>query len=134
MRRSIRLPHRPESVPAARRFVADVLADVPPETVGTVALAVSELVTNVLVHTDSAFELTVDRPAGGERIRVEVADGGAGRPTVQSPGPLDLHGRGLRIIEAFASRWGTEEHPDTRRKTVWFELGSRPSARSAPSR
>ena len=53
----------------AGRFATDVLQDVSPEVTATVELLVSELATNCIRHTDSAFDLTIIR--SGREIRVE---------------------------------------------------------------
>jgi hypothetical protein len=62
----------PESVPAARHFVVDVLrswghGELAPDA----ALIVSELATNALRHADSPFRAVVDRRRGGLRVGVE---------------------------------------------------------------
>jgi anti-sigma regulatory factor (Ser/Thr protein kinase) len=108
-----------ESVGAARRFVSEVITDLTPELQDAVILMVSELATNALVHAASGFQLTVDRTK--TRLRVSVADLGAGVPSLQSPPSRQPHGRGLRIVEQLSDEWGTSEAPKTG-KSVWFRL------------
>ena len=119
MRRTRSFPEQPESVTAARRFATDVLRDISPEVTATVELLVSELATNCIRHTDSAFELTIIQSGYG--IRVEATDYDAGKPTMRSPEPTDPSGRGLRIVDALADAWGVE-HRSAQGKTVWFTL------------
>ncbi len=87
-------------------------------------LAVTELVTNALVHADSEVEVRLREYP--DRLRVDVRDSDP-RPPVPAPvlasGEADTeseHGRGLLIVEALASSWGNS--PSGRGKSVWFEL------------
>jgi anti-sigma regulatory factor (Ser/Thr protein kinase) len=108
-----------QSVGAARRFVSGVISDLTPEFQDAVILMVSELATNALVHAASGFQLTIDRTK--TRLRVSVADLGAGVPSLQSPPSRQPHGRGLRIVAELSDEWGTSEAPK-QGKTVWFRL------------
>jgi anti-sigma regulatory factor (Ser/Thr protein kinase) len=108
-----------QSVGAARRFVSELVSDLTPELQDAVILMVSELATNALVHAASGFQLTIDRTK--TRLRVSVADLGAGIPSLQSPPSRQPHGRGLRIVEELSDEWGTSEAPK-KGKTVWFRL------------
>jgi len=119
MRETRSFPEQPESVTAARRFATDVLREVSPEVTATVELLVSELATNCIRHTDSAFDLTIIQ--AGPEIRVEATDYDAGKPTMRSPKPTDPSGRGLRIVDALAAAWGVE-HRSAHGKTVWFTV------------
>ena len=85
MKHTRSFPHEPESVPAARRFATGPLLGVSSDTMDSVELMVSELATNCIRHTNSGFELTIDR-AGG-KIRVEASDGAGGKPEMRSPAP-----------------------------------------------
>jgi anti-sigma regulatory factor (Ser/Thr protein kinase) len=112
-------PERPESVTAARRFATEVLQDAPAQVVATVELLVSELATNCIRHTDSAFDLMIAKTA--REIRVEATDYDVGEPTMRTPKATDTNGRGLRIVDALASSWGVEHRP-SHGKTVWFTI------------
>ena len=112
----------PADVAQARRAVSDVLRrwglTIDPDVV---ALLVSELVTNALVHGRPPLELRASRVSDG--LRVEMLDGaGERRPRRRSvqPSTDDPRGRGLAIVSALATRWGTAPSPGG--KTVWFEL------------
>ncbi|RFS83073.1 anti-sigma regulatory factor (Ser/Thr protein kinase) [Actinomadura pelletieri DSM 43383] len=89
-------------------------------------LLTSEAMTNSVLHArprqDGTITLSVmhiDR-----YVRVEVADGGAalGRPRgVQEP--LPVHGRGLQLMKALATDFGT--HRTKNGATFWFGVGVR---------
>jgi anti-sigma regulatory factor (Ser/Thr protein kinase) len=79
-------------------------------------LLTSELVTNAVVHAQTAF--TIRMCVEGTRFRVEVADGRPGG--VEMVGSRDESGRGLRIVDAVSDRWGWENTANG--KVVWFEL------------
>jgi hypothetical protein len=96
-----------------------VLRDVSPNTLEAVELMVSELATNCIRHTDSGFELSISRQAGG--IRVEATDRAGGRPQMRSPAPTDPSGRGLKIVDMLSLDWGVDRHPAAG-KTVWFTV------------
>jgi anti-sigma regulatory factor (Ser/Thr protein kinase) len=116
-------PHDAQSVPAARRFATSVLSDASPDTLEAIELMVSELATNCVRHTDSGFDLTITRI--GQDIRVEATDHAGGTPTMGSPAPTDPSGRGLKIIDMLAARWGVR--PDEPKgKTVWFTIADSP--------
>lgn len=116
------VPARPRSVAMARGFVARLLADEP--DAGTTVLLASELVANSVMHSDSGrtgapVSLAVLTIAGG--LRIEVADqGGATVPLIREPSELVPGGRGLRLVDALAARWGFYR---TGAGTVtWFEV------------
>jgi anti-sigma regulatory factor (Ser/Thr protein kinase) len=115
MRETRSFPEQPESVTAARRFATGVLRQLSPEVTATVELLVSELATNCIRHTDSAFDLTIIQ--AGREIRVEATDyDDAGKPTMRSPKP--------------AAAWGVE-HRSAHGKTVWFTVVA-PAPERAP--
>jgi serine phosphatase RsbU (regulator of sigma subunit)/CHASE1-domain containing sensor protein/anti-sigma regulatory factor (Ser/Thr protein kinase) len=108
----------PESIPTARRLVDEHLgaSGAPAD----MALVVSELVTNAVLHGRGDVRLRlVRRPSS---VRVAVHDSSDDRPVVAEPSPDTVGGRGLRIIEAVASDWGITE--DGGGKWVWAELAT----------
>ena len=115
---------KPESVPAARLFVRELLRKQPRDVLQAAELMATELATNCVQHARTDFELTIARERG--QIRIEVRDTGPGRPVPQSPTPRERTGRGLRIVEAMADSWGIE--PSSRGKTVWFTVPQRACA------
>ncbi|MCK7623828.1 SpoIIE family protein phosphatase [Streptomyces sp. RS10V-4] len=113
----------PERIAAARRQVRDVLHDwADPDQVDSAELLVSEIVTNVLTHTDGDALLVAEVAGerGSRRLRVEVADGSDELPHRRSPGELASSGRGLVLLELLAGAWGVDPRGDG--KSTWFEL------------
>ncbi|UNO41056.1 SpoIIE family protein phosphatase [Streptomyces sp. MST-110588] len=113
----------PERIAEARRQVRDVLHDWADEDqVDSAVLMVSEMVTNVLTHTDGDALLVAEitGPRGHRRIRVDVADGSDELPHRRSPGELASSGRGLVLMELLAGAWGVDPRGDG--KSTWFEL------------
>jgi anti-sigma regulatory factor (Ser/Thr protein kinase) len=113
----------PERIAVARQQLRELLHDWPSEEqVDSAVLLMSEMLANVLVHTDT--DALVLAEAGGEkgerRIRVEVTDAGEDLPHRRRPGELASHGRGLVLIELLADEWGVE--PRGVGKSIWFEL------------
>ena len=106
-----------------------------PEVVEDAELLVSELVTNALRHGAPALRLFVQ--AHENQLRVRVSDGGSGLPARTEPPPSAeaISGRGLRIVEAVATAWGTDIDPVNGGKTVWFHLtdSARPQTAEAAS-
>ena len=128
MKHTRTFPHRPESVPAARRFATGTLRGVSAETLEAVELMVSELATNCIRHTDSAFELTITRTEAD--IRVEATDRAGGRPEMRSPRPTDPSGRGLKIVDMLSAEWGVDQRAALG-KTVWFTVPDAAAASAA---
>jgi anti-sigma regulatory factor (Ser/Thr protein kinase) len=106
------------SVAGARAAVVDELAGhFSDELVDRGELLVSELMANALRHGQGPPYLCVHREPS--HVRVEVGDDGPTLEALDTSGP----GYGLRILEAFADRWGLESAHDDGKK-VWFELDS----------
>lgn len=81
-------------------------------------LLVSEVVTNAVRHAGTGGRVELRRTEQG--VRIDVADHGTGVPVRRTPGPDEIAGRGLGIVDTLASRWGVEELEGG--KVVWFEL------------
>ncbi|MFC5719661.1 SpoIIE family protein phosphatase [Streptomyces gamaensis] len=113
----------PERIAEARQQLRVLLHDWPDEDqVDSAVLMVSEMVTNVLVHTDGDAVLTaqVSGPPGARCVRVDVADGSDELPHRRHPGEMASSGRGLVLMELLAGAWGVE--PRGAGKNIWFEL------------
>jgi anti-sigma regulatory factor (Ser/Thr protein kinase) len=113
----------PERVAAARQQLRELLHDWScADQVDSAVLLLSEMLTNVLVHTDTDALLIaeVSGDKGERRMRVEVVDAGDELPHKRRPGELASSGRGLVLIELLAEAWGVE--PRGVGKTIWFEL------------
>lgn len=112
------LPRDPRSAAAARATVRDALRGwtIENDAIDEVALLVSELVTNAILHGQEDVEVAVRLLP--DAVRVEVADSGRVLPLRSTD--ADESGRGLAIVEALAHRWGVEPRPEG--KVVWFEV------------
>ncbi len=117
------LPADARSVRAARSVVRTVIAESDhvdrEEWAERAALAVSELVTNAVVHAGSNIELHVHLSATS--LRVEIADHSTHSPSTRSHAVTAVTGRGLHLVESSVDRWDIETDADG--KTVWFEIG-----------
>jgi hypothetical protein len=104
----------------ARRFVTDTLAAWGHlGLVEDAAVITTELATNAVVHAQTEFTVSVCRRPDGT-IRVTVADGSPEPPRQRHPEPFDGSGRGLRLVAAIATGWGTDALTDG--KVVWAQL------------
>ncbi|MFF1354911.1 SpoIIE family protein phosphatase [Streptomyces sp. NPDC058297] len=113
----------PERVAAARQQLRELLHDWREEDqVDSAVLMVSEMLTNVLVHTDGDALLVAEVTGGpsSRRLRAEVADASDDLPHKRHPGELASSGRGLVLMELLADRWGVD--PRGEGKSIWFEL------------
>lgn len=121
----------PSQVSVARRHVRDALLDAVAVAgsawvegwVDTAEVAVSELVTNALVHGGTPVELLL--LVGDDAIRVDVCDGSSGIPRPRSTGGTPTSGRGLALVAELVTRWGVEQ--SAAGKSVWFELDKEPT-------
>ena len=111
----------PSSVARLRRFAVEACqAHGSRVDCDVVALLVSELATNALIHGAGDVRLRVLVTDPG--VRVEVLDGSDRPPTQRSAGDSDEGGRGITLVDALSSAWGSE--PTDRGKKVWFELAA----------
>ncbi|MFC6065057.1 ATP-binding SpoIIE family protein phosphatase [Streptomyces ochraceiscleroticus] len=113
----------PERISEARGQIRDVLHDWADEDqIDSAALMVSEMVTNVLLHTDGDALLIAEISGvkGSRRVRVDVADSSDELPHRRRPGELASSGRGLVLMELLAGAWGVNPRGDG--KSIWFEL------------
>lgn len=122
-----RFPGLPSQIAYARRFVARRLAASPELTTAT--LLTSELATNAITHSASGratgkFEVCVRLAPGWARVEVRDLGNVDEAPEPQQRDPYDTaeHGRGLDLVEALSSKWGTELRGDGMGRKVWFEL------------
>ncbi|GAA3753796.1 anti-sigma regulatory factor (Ser/Thr protein kinase) [Spinactinospora alkalitolerans] len=120
---------RRSQVGAARGWAAQRLRGV--DRADDVLLAVSELVTNAIVHSRSGA------PGGWARlhlrrwptgVEVRVADlGAADRPQRAAASECAESGRGMALVTAVADEWGTQETPYG--LTVWARFSTAGDAR-----
>jgi PAS domain S-box-containing protein len=106
----------------ARRVVREVLdAAGRGEWIEAAELAVSELVTNVVLHarTDATLSISV----GPAQVRVEVRDRSSALPHRHRYGEQATTGRGMALVASMTSACGATALPDG--KVVWFEIEDR---------
>ena len=125
---SLALPTTSLAARLARRHLATIGASWPTDLRDVALLLTSELVTNALRYGNGGgIGLTVRQTP--DSLRVEVQDANPAAPQLSG----NLHrtaeqGRGLRLIDNLATRWGHTPTADPAGKTVWFELHHRPTA------
>jgi anti-sigma regulatory factor (Ser/Thr protein kinase) len=115
------LPGDPGAPAAARGLVRAVLRGWRMEALTADAeLAVSELMTNAVVHApgDEPYQLEISQRERG--IRLAIVDGSSIPPVIRALEETQPGGRGLVIIAALSSAWGHDERPDG--KQVWVDL------------
>lgn len=116
----VELAAEARSVGLARRRISDLLADAAAELwVDPAVLAVSEMVTNAVVHTGS--QISLQAWASPDGVRVEVGDASAHLPIKREYAVTSGTGRGLHLIDNYVDRWGAGLAQVG--KVVWFELG-----------
>jgi two-component sensor histidine kinase len=98
--------------------VAEACGGLARDLVEIAQLLTSELVTNAIQYGSGTIAVEISRSAN--RLRVTVNDANSERPQRQSPSAEDVRGRGLMLVEALSSRWGTTSTGAG--KGVWFEL------------
>jgi serine/threonine-protein kinase RsbW len=131
-------PGEPSQVRCARRFISDLLGPTWPRLDDVLVLA-SEISSNAVRHTASGnggkFEVAVSVFAAVGAVRVAVTDQGSpSEPAIASgtdgdgeSGLLEMSsgGRGLRIVDVMADRWG--HRGSELGRTVWFEVAANPA-------
>ncbi len=114
------LTQDPTSVRAARRFVAEKLAEWGQDSLLDDALLVtSELAANAIMHAESDCVIRISLTAS--TLRIDVVDRGSGTPEPQPRSFTEEHGRGLVLVDAITAAWGLDVVPGDG-KVVWAEL------------
>jgi len=90
-------------------------------TFENVMLGISELVTNVVRHTDSAPTLLIR--LDDHQVCVEVSDSSGRIAAIRDQDPEEAGGWGLRIIDEIADRWGAT-YRSNGDKIVWFAIAA----------
>lgn len=117
---AIELPANGEAPARARAAVRDIARDMCQDDVWRAQLIVTELVTNAVLHGPGGpVELGLE--AGGNAVRGQVADPGAGIVRTTERRDRGEGGRGLDLVERLSDRWGM----GTGRSRVWFEVACR---------
>jgi anti-sigma regulatory factor (Ser/Thr protein kinase) len=124
---SVVLTGEPIAVSEARTWLASRAAGfVDAGRLESLALVVSEIVTNAVRHGKPGGEIRLAATPKGDYLCVQVTDEGDG--FVPSPGAMASEpggGFGLFLVEKLTRRWGmTRENMRTR---VWFEFDYDPA-------
>jgi anti-sigma regulatory factor (Ser/Thr protein kinase) len=113
------LPALATSASEARRLLRDALADVEiDDSLEAAQIAISEIVTNALVHAGTPMRLRV--LVTRDSVRVELSDGSPHLPHQRDYASNAITGRGLHVISEIVDRWGA--YPIGDGKVVWFEI------------
>lgn len=118
---SVDLPPEPSSATRARALARERFAtSCSHDTLDTIALLVTELVTNAILHARTTMQLTLDTRPGVVRITVE--DESNEQPTMQHYASDAITGRGLALVDQLSSSWGVESTPTG--KLVWCHVAA----------
>ena len=83
-----------------------------------VSAIIAELVANAVLHAGT--DLTLRLSCSDARLRIEVDDQDPRPPVLAEPIGLQEGGRGMVIVDLYATAWGTVPKRDG--KTVWAEI------------
>ena len=113
------LPPHASSVSRARALLREALTAAAADAlVDDAQLALSEVVTNALVHAGTEVLLRAGLDAAG--LRVEVTDGSPHLPALREYSLAAGTGRGLHMVTESVDAWGS--YPRGTGKVVWFEI------------
>ncbi|MGW2082152.1 ATP-binding protein [Streptomyces sp. NPDC001939] len=126
---TVELPGVPESVIRARALVSSVLDtwDIGDDLVTCGEVIVSELLTNVVVHTKTPLTTVVIERRSDSSVRIAVSDRSQVAPREKTATDDAESGRGLCLVEALSSRWGCDRSRGG--KVIWAEIKA-PAGRS----
>jgi anti-sigma regulatory factor (Ser/Thr protein kinase) len=118
----VQLPADLRSPARARHALDDVESRIPSDVLERFRLAVTELVTNAILHAglspNDVLNLVVR--ISDHQLRVEVTNAGASfDPTPRPVEPMGESGRGLMLVERTTDRWGMKRADGVR---LWFEI------------
>ncbi|HEV7626413.1 MAG TPA: SpoIIE family protein phosphatase [Streptomyces sp.] len=125
----------PDRIGEARHQLQGMLFDwVNEDQIDAAVLMLSEMLTNVLVHTDGDARVIAECSGtrGNRLLRVDVADTSDALPHRRTPGELASSGRGLVMMEMLAGAWGVD--PRGEGKSIWFEMHENASSPDWSSR
>jgi diguanylate cyclase (GGDEF)-like protein len=114
----------------ARAALAALAEDVGPRQHALLALLITELVTNSVIHGGAGplRQITIQVTVRAHAVHGEVSDSGPGFRAEDRFPSREAGGLGLVIVERSASRWGATHEG----RRVWFELDRRSEQTEAP--
>ncbi|MFH9353513.1 ATP-binding protein [Kitasatospora sp. NPDC017646] len=101
------------------------------ETAGDIAVVVSELVTNSVVHAGGDL-VNIAVYAGRDRLLIEVYDASPQAPASGIADEEDTSGRGLFLVEALAVCHGSSPTPQGKKTWAELDISRRPAPSGAP--
>ncbi len=111
-------------VVSARRTVVRIVREwrlaLPNEQLEDLELLSGEVIANAVRYAGTTCAVAVR--SDGTRVRVEVTDTSPVRPRPREASPDSEGGRGLFLVDALATAWGSADDPAG--KVVWFEVGT----------
>lgn len=120
--RTRELEPTPASASAARRLVREALDDCGHSSwLEAAELAISEIVTNGVLHAHTTLRVTVRCSA--DELRVEIRDGNPMLPSQRQYGEQATTGRGMALVAAVTSSHGVTEL-GAAGKAVWFTIST----------
>ncbi len=105
-------------------MLSHLASHIPQTTASDVALLVSELVTNSVVHANgcASLTLTVEVVMVDDRLRITVVDPGSGlEPRSLPPDPETVGGIGLFFVNELSEAWGVARE-GTGGTRVWCDI------------
>lgn len=120
---TLRLPATAKAPSCVRVALRQTCVELPSDVLDDAQLLSTELVSNVLQHCPMSGTVTVAFACDRGSICVAVTDSSDTDPQPGSPDSAAESGRGLQLLEALASAWGTRPAFIPPGKVVWFRLG-----------
>lgn len=115
----IRLEADRQAPSEARRFVREALAAWnQAELADSIMLAVSELVTNAVLHAHSATSVTLVNC--DDVVHLQVRDADPSEPQVRPMDETAVNGRGMQLVGQVSDQWGVLPSPPG--KIVWLDI------------
>lgn len=90
------------------------------ELIDDIAMVVSELMTNAILHTETPRIGASITRIGDQAVRLEVRDRSPEEPHAPRTGSTAESGRGIALVDALSSAWGWERIFGG--KKVWAEV------------
>jgi serine/threonine-protein kinase RsbW len=117
------LPHRVDSVPAARAFLTQLLHgwEIDDQVIDDASLLTTELMSNAVEHGSGVVELEIAVQNG--LLHIGVHDDSVELPAKHDATSASVEGgRGIWLVQSIAHDWGSDSSGREPGKTVWFEL------------
>jgi anti-sigma regulatory factor (Ser/Thr protein kinase) len=115
-----RVPRQKSAAIAFRRWLQTLALSLTAKRRDDLVFLANELVTNAVIHSPGADDISVSIEVSPATVRVTVTDDGAGDGLdFSEPGLMETSGRGLMLVRMIASRCGAWQ---LKGRSVWFEI------------